>query len=1745
MEDRSLILRRQHTAAAHETGAMSWVEYSSDDDALSRRAAWRRHDESDSSDSAKKGLRKASHRAKNQVKAATNDTETFVDTRKSHIAIAAAIAAGLAIAGLVVSKVRGAKDRTAGSDREAVPPSESDSQLSATTQPKKLAARRKRSGRLPEANAALSSAPSSPRHKHARHENVEEPSTSNAPPAAEKASAQPAKTSRSKTITKGPSKRPALPSRDTAASWSSSDQQGAGHAPHQDSNGDDSPAPTSSAPQEPSDSKAGATPQDTPQLSRLPSLPARKERALHSGQTLDSEAPKAATASEEVSEADPASSSQTGSGRGKGSEENEEQGGEEDEEQGPGAHKDEGGDEEGALRKPATGQEEDEGPEATEKAEQAVKEAAEAINKQLPQEAQGGSMQPLVEEKEEGEGQALDTFSVEIDALDQSKHKKSGDSEEAEGEEKDAKKKNKGTAGGSRKPDEPSKDKEGDETKSGEEEAGDKEEGQAGDSQGKKEQGVDEKSADKHQGKEEEEGKDKAGEGKPVVNPLEDKEPVMHPPQPVPVRLDSEPLESASSQGSAEGQEKKADNSQAESAEEEVSSKEFDSSKGQQEEASGQGKQVKQKQPDLATVAEDDSGDETPPHPPLQRAPSPSASHSSTEGISPQKEKDPNKKDADPEHTSAFGHADVQAQRAFSGRASDSGDLGKKPSASAYSGLNPTSTRSASRMLSDAPPPTSKKPSGPISKRDILANSILQMDMDHELDTFTADIDCLMDSSDEEAEEQAAAKGKKQGGEGAKGEPSAGEREDSGQKKSKKGKDENEEDDEGEDDDAANVEDLGSPEQRERMEIIDDEEADEDKKKGKDEEEEDASEKPSADKGNDHNEKDDDKDDKPEGGSGGGAAASGSSPAESTGKGDKAGGGKPSAGSGKGKSKGKGKGKGKGKQGAVSSKGSSETHKGQSLEQALNSDSASSDSAGSRSVPQSQTEPASKPANQSDAGPTHGSAHNSEAESGAASSPEVDSASASATDPSSGVGPAQDSELSAEAAQRPEPGSVIKSQTEPASKPATQSGAGPTHGVGPAQDSELSAEAAQGPESGEVPDPSQAAKAANVTLHPATHHLTDALDSELHSVVGQVAPNLRAADAEFSAQGSVVLPDLDTAKRELDHGDSAESPRSPHTFGLGDMSQYADIDLTKDLNDPNAAQLVGADTDSESEPLVEFSGDESVPQVEQLPKGDDTVPQIESPPVADLDDLHAETPEIIGSDAKYAPVLSVKDQASQDGAKGQQSSAQVASKSQGPSTPEAAGPAPPQAQGASLSDSDSSGPGASPSGSATAVGVQRDKEQEGQEDSVMLDMDFIQQHRGALASSPLVGDLAGIKAREEFIPSSKAEKHAARLHAEAGKLYNEAENKQQGERLQRQVLQYLVKQQAHPGMVSAVASNLGDMLWEQEHFEEAESILEQALKAATKARHSLKVQKLSNNLGAVQRKKLGKFDAAYEVHQEALIKALKAFGRASHYTLLARGQVVEVLSELHQQATAEVLLQEAVDDLLDEAHAHQEEYRKKHDVFSEDEESEDAKQLKAEANQACLIAARSSADLGKLHASQGKDSEAEDCFQTALATVETVAGRGHPETAFALGAYASFLKERQDEASRRKAVELYKVLQRIMQEEHGFDNDQNAMVLRVLSDTLESLQQYGEAAEYAQKSVKALGEMLGKDHPALESFWQAVADLLQKAGDKAAAKKAQRQADRIRKLQRKSQLNSSDKCNSMPKTRSRAGPASN
>ena len=47
-----------------------------------------------------------------------------------------------------------------------------------------------------------------------------------------------------------------------------------------------------------------------------------------------------------------------------------------------------------------------------------------------------------------------------------------------------------------------------------------------------------------------------------------------------------------------------------------------------------------------------------------------------------------------------------------------------------------------------------------------------------------------------------------------------------------------------------------------------------------------------------------------------------------------------------------------------------------------------------------------------------------------------------------------------------------------------------------------------------------------------------------------------------------------------------------------------------------------------------------------------------------------------------------------------------------------------------------------------------------------------------------------------------------------------------------------------------------------------------------------------------------------------------------------------------------------------------------------------------------------------------------------------------------------------------KAVEMYKALQKITEREHGFSSDQNVMVLRLVADSLEATEQYGEASEH-------------------------------------------------------------------------------
>ena len=63
--------------------------------------------------------------------------------------------------------------------------------------------------------------------------------------------------------------------------------------------------------------------------------------------------------------------------------------------------------------------------------------------------------------------------------------------------------------------------------------------------------------------------------------------------------------------------------------------------------------------------------------------------------------------------------------------------------------------------------------------------------------------------------------------------------------------------------------------------------------------------------------------------------------------------------------------------------------------------------------------------------------------------------------------------------------------------------------------------------------------------------------------------------------------------------------------------------------------------------------------------------------------------------------------------------------------------------------------------------------------------------------------------------------------------------------------------------------------------------------------------------------------------------------------------------------------------------------------------------------------------------------------------------------ATAQSAHACSHRCKEDRESKLRAVQMYKDLQQCVQESDGFDNDQNAIVLRLLADTLEAVGQYG------------------------------------------------------------------------------------
>ena len=181
-----------------------------------------------------------------------------------------------------------------------------------------------------------------------------------------------------------------------------------------------------------------------------------------------------------------------------------------------------------------------------------------------------------------------------------------------------------------------------------------------------------------------------------------------------------------------------------------------------------------------------------------------------------------------------------------------------------------------------------------------------------------------------------------------------------------------------------------------------------------------------------------------------------------------------------------------------------------------------------------------------------------------------------------------------------------------------------------------------------------AGKPVSTSLHPGPTELTDALDAQLHPEVAQVAPasHESAADDSTPAAGSV------------DRSELAELPESPHAFGLKDLTQFQDASLPKPLEEPlQAGDLVGA-VDHPQQNVVESRDSETrasaqdveSSQTDSAQAGESSEPESaqagEIAQGADLDGLLGDTVENIGSDSRYASILS------KDGARPQSSTTQ-------------------------------------------------------------------------------------------------------------------------------------------------------------------------------------------------------------------------------------------------------------------------------------------------------------------------------------------------------------------------------------------------------------------------------------------------------------------------------------------------------
>ncbi|KAK9917864.1 hypothetical protein WJX75_009040 [Coccomyxa subellipsoidea] len=263
------------------------------------------------------------------------------------------------------------------------------------------------------------------------------------------------------------------------------------------------------------------------------------------------------------------------------------------------------------------------------------------------------------------------------------------------------------------------------------------------------------------------------------------------------------------------------------------------------------------------------------------------------------------------------------------------------------------------------------------------------------------------------------------------------------------------------------------------------------------------------------------------------------------------------------------------------------------------------------------------------------------------------------------------------------------------------------------------------------------------------------------------------------------------------------------------------------------------------------------------------------------------------------------------------------------------------------------------------------------------------------------------------------------------------------------------------------------------------------------------------------------FEAAHALFQEELAHWEERAGPADPRTQHSRTWLADVLVKLDRKEEAHKLLTDAAESLEKEAEraASSKPEAAGSGSLKEVPHGEDS-ELPAHdltpAAAASVTAAKCYVHLATMQDADGEFDAAAGNARKAVTIMEGTFGEASPRASTAYGTLASVLKHQGKEEGLREALGLYETLQRIAEAVHGLRNSHAAMAHRAIADVHLLLNEHGEAVSHTEKAVQVAGAVHGRDHPVMESYWRAVAEAKQAAGDKEGAKDASRQALRVR-----------------------------